>query len=149
MNSAFEEIERYNVGASSLALGSDMRHVFVKDLANNDSYTLLDIGVWNERSCRSLTSICRSACFSNDEMKANKAAHVVSHNNQTAVFHDGSGLVEVFDAKSLSTNGAPIPVYTYQGKAHHGVAIPLSDDTLAVSLNGRRGKFARRRKNCR
>ena len=139
MISAFEEIERYNVGSASLALGSDMRHVFVKDSANNDSYTLLDIGVWNEDHADHLHPYAEAPVLATYEMKANKAAHVVSHNNQTAVFHDGSGLVEVFDAKSLSTEGAPIPVYTYQGKAHHGVAIPLSDGTLAVSYQTEEG----------
>lgn len=140
MNSAFEEIERYDIGASSLALGSDMRHVFVKDSANNDSYTLLDIGVWNEDHADHLHPYEEAPVLATYEMKANKVAHVVSHNNQTAVFHDGSGLVEVFDAKNLSTEGAPVPVYTYQGKAHHGVAVPLSDGTLAVSYQTQEGE---------
>ena len=140
MNSAFEEIKRYDIGASSLALGSDMRHVFVKDSANNDSYTLLDIGIWNEDHADHVHSYAETPVLATYEMKANKAAHVVSHNNQTAVFHDGSGLVEVFDEKNLSTEGAPTPVYTYQGKAHHGVAVPLSDGTLAVSYQTREGE---------
>lgn len=140
MNSAFEEIERYDIGASALALGSDMRHIFVKDSANNDSYTLLDIGIWNEDHADHLHPYVEAPVLASYEMKANKAAHVVSHNNQTAVFHDGSGLVEVFDAKSLSTEGAPVPVYTYQGKAHHGVAVPLSDGTLAVSYQTKEGE---------
>ncbi|WP_431029727.1 hypothetical protein [Lysinibacillus sp. LZ02] len=139
MNSAFEEIERYNIGPSSLALGSDMRHVFVKDTANNDSYTLLDIGIWDEDHGDHAHPYEEAPVLASYEIEAKNAAHVVSFNDQTAVFHDDSGLVEVYDAASLSTIEEPIPAYTYQGSAHHGVAVPLSDGTLAVSYQTEEG----------
>lgn len=130
MNGKFEEIKRFPIGKTSLSIGNDQRHIFVKDSENNDSFTLLDVGVWNESHDDHEHPHAENPTLADYEITGEKPAHIVSHGNQTAVFYDGSGKVDVFD--KLVTTEKISPKFTYEGEAHHGVAIPLGDQLVVT-----------------
>lgn len=130
MNGNFEEIKRFPIGKTSLSIGNDHRHIFVKDSENNDSFTLLDIGVWNELHGDHDHPHAENPIIADYEITGEKPAHIVSHGNQTAVFYDGSGKVDVFEKLVMTEKISP--EFTYEGEAHHGVAVPLEDQLVVT-----------------
>ncbi|MET0341372.1 MAG: hypothetical protein ABW252_10235 [Polyangiales bacterium] len=64
-----------------------------------------------------------------------KPGHVVNNAGITALFSDGSGLVELFDASTLKS-GAPTFTPYMAAAPHHGVAVPLATPAggLVVSV---------------
>ncbi|MEV2253783.1 zinc metallochaperone AztD [Streptomyces sp. NPDC050147] len=72
--------------------------------------------------------------FTDAEFKGAKPGHVVRHAGKTILFTDGTGEVNVFDPAELR-DGAKPQTRTYKSaKAHHGVAIELSNGELVTTL---------------
>src|SRR5690606_4546877 len=63
---------------------------------------------------------------------AEEPGHVVVHGGRTALFDDGTGRVHVLEAAHVAEGGAPVRELTTPSP-HHGVAVPLADDTLLVT----------------
>ncbi|WEK03131.1 MAG: zinc metallochaperone AztD [Candidatus Devosia phytovorans] len=64
-----------------------------------------------------------------------KPAHFVEHGGKVALFHDGSGKVDLFSAHDWVHRGEVATTQVDSGTAHHGVAVPWGDYTLVSSAN--------------
>lgn len=62
-------------------------------------------------------------------------AHFVEHDGEVAMFFDGSGLVERYDAHAWAHDGTLQTSQLDSGTAHHGVAIPWGAYTLVSAAN--------------
>nr|WP_314261922.1 zinc metallochaperone AztD [uncultured Devosia sp.] len=64
-----------------------------------------------------------------------KPAHFVEHGGKVALFHDGSGKVDLFSAHDWIHHGDVATTQLDSGTAHHGVAVPWGDYTLVSAAN--------------
>ncbi|MCK0176865.1 zinc metallochaperone AztD [Mycolicibacterium sp. F2034L] len=64
---------------------------------------------------------------------AEDAGHVVNHGEHTVLFDDGTGEITAFDPHALA-DGTPQTETFTAPRPHHGVAVILSDGTLAHSI---------------
>ncbi|KQN74445.1 zinc metallochaperone AztD [Devosia sp. Leaf64] len=64
-----------------------------------------------------------------------KPAHFVEHDGKVALFFDGSGKVDLFDAGQWVHEGTVTPAQLDSGTAHHGLAVPWGDYTLVSTAN--------------
>lgn len=64
-----------------------------------------------------------------------KPAHFVEHDGKVALFFDGSGKVDLFDAGKWVHEGTLAPAELDSGTAHHGLAVPWGDYTLVSTAN--------------
>ncbi|MGO4617846.1 zinc metallochaperone AztD [Nocardia sp. 2YAB30] len=71
--------------------------------------------------------------FTGVEFPGHEPGHVVRHGGRTALFTDGTGDVTVIDPAELS-GGAPVTETYRTAEPHHGVAVPLTDGELIVTL---------------
>lgn len=133
LNEKFEAIQQFEIGQGAFSIADSGRYVFVRDAVNKDSYTLLDSGIYAEDHGDHLHSYETVPTLAATKIAADKPAHMISHANQTAIFNDGSGQVDVFDNTQLSTENFK-PSFSYKGIAHHGAAVPLSTGELAVTF---------------
>ncbi|MFI1753164.1 zinc metallochaperone AztD [Streptomyces sp. NPDC020571] len=68
------------------------------------------------------------------EYKGAKPGHVVRHAGKTVLFTDGTGEVNVFEPGELGAGEKPRGRTYRSARAHHGVAIELSDGRLLTTL---------------
>lgn len=132
LNDKFEEVKHFDIGQGAFSLIDSGRYAFVRDAANQDSYTLLDSGIFVENHDDHMHPYKEEPAVAT-EREADKPAHMISHAGQTAIFNDGSGKVDVFTNTNLSTDTFE-PNYTYEGIPHHGAAVPLSNGHLATTF---------------
>jgi hypothetical protein len=127
-------------GFNRLNPAGDGRHVLV---SGGDSFRILDVGVWTEAHGDHSHSYAGQPELTDKAFSASKAGHVVSHADATALFSDGSGEVQIFDPAALTdalgTGLPPTSIYAAP-EAHHGVAIPLEDEKLLVTLGNADGR---------
>ncbi|WP_216830230.1 hypothetical protein [Alkalihalobacterium elongatum] len=128
----FQVIETFETETSAMGLAADHRHVFLNN-REEGHLKLLDLGVWEENHGDHGHTYVEAPVVSKYEITGEKPTHIVTHSGETAIFYDGNGFVEVYPNKSLKTNKKPDPVATFSGVEHHGVAVPLSNGTYAVS----------------
>lgn len=108
----------------------DDRHVFI---STEDAFVAFDTGVEAEGHGDHAHYFGVPPRVTDIEFAADHPGHVVIHDGVTALFADGTGIVEQFDPIGLE-NGAP-EITTYQAaEAHHGVAVPLADGGLLVTI---------------
>ena len=74
-------------------------------------------------------------------LAADTPGHVVTHAGTTALFADGTGEVQLIDPLEL-VDGAPQTATWTAPDAHHGVAVPLADGALLVSVGTEDGRTA-------
>ena len=67
---------------------------------------------------------------------ATTPGHVVVHGGTTALFDDGTGLVQLFDTEALADDDSKLPeIRTVESAApHHGVAVELADGTVVRTI---------------
>jgi hypothetical protein len=127
-------------GFNRLNPAGDGRHVLI---SGGDSFRVLDVGVWTEVHGDHGHSYAGQPQMTDRAFSASKAGHVVSHADTTVLFSDGSGEVQIFDPAALAdalATGLP-PTITYTApEAHHGVAIPLEEGKLLVTLGNEGGR---------
>jgi hypothetical protein len=68
-------------------------------------------------------------------LSGDKPAHFVEHDGTVAMFFDGSGLVERFDADAWAHDDTLQTTQLDSGTAHHGVAIPWGEYTLVSTAD--------------
>lgn len=73
------------------------------------------------------------AKLTEDTFEAPEPGHVVPHSGTTALFADGTGEVTLFDPTELG-DGLPDSESLVTEHPHHGVAVLLEDDELALTL---------------
>ena len=120
-------------GFNRLNPAGDGRHVLV---STGSAFRVFDAGVWTEKHGDHGHSYAAPPALTDAAFEASKPGHAVFHAGRTALFSDGSGKVEIFDPAGLSDEGGDLPgtdVYTTP-EAHHGVAVPLKDGKLLVTL---------------
>ncbi len=108
----------------------DGRHVLV---TSGDAFEVLDAGTWSEPHGDHSHHYTAPPAFTGTEFAANKPGHVVRHAGRTALFHDGSGLVEMFDPQELA-DGKPVVDSHTTAMPHHGVAVELENGGLITTL---------------
>lgn len=139
LNEKFEEIRSISFEKGGLSTIGDSPYLFVKNKEKNDSYQFLHSGVWIEDHGDHDHPYEEDAKIYDAIISANQPAHVVSFENQVAVFNDGSGAVQVYQLGNHSIENEPKLSYEYKGIAHHGIAIPMKDQKLAVSYPANEG----------
>ncbi|WP_022868525.1 hypothetical protein [Schaalia vaccimaxillae] len=67
---------------------------------------------------------------------ATTPGHVVVHADTTALFDDGTGLIQIFDSEALSEDDSKLPELTEikSEAAHHGVAVRLADGSVVRTI---------------
>ena len=127
-------------GFNRLSPAGDGRHVLV---STGDSFRVLDTGAWTEAHGDHGHSYVTVPRLTDRSFSANKAGHVVNHAGKTVLFSDGSGKVEIFDPAELTDaleTGLPATNTYTTPEAHHGVAVPLEDGKLLVTLGNEEGR---------
>lgn len=108
----------------------DGRHVFVTTAGG---FRALDTGSWSNPHGDHVHHYAGEPRWSGTDFEAAKPGHVVTHAGRTALFDDGTGRIELFDPAGLA-DGAPEVETVTLPDAHHGVAVPLSDGGLLVTV---------------
>lgn len=127
-------------GFNRVSPAGDGRHVLV---ATGDAFRILDAGVWTEAHGDHGHSYAGEPRMRDRAFDASKAGHVVNHADQTVLFSDGSGRVDIFDPAALTDGlaaGLPATSTYITPEAHHGVAIGLQGGQLLVTLGNAEGR---------
>lgn len=114
----------------------DGRHVLV---SGAEGFTLLDTGVEVKAHGDHAHYYGSDPVMTNVTYAAPEPGHVVDHSDRVALFADGTGVARVLTADQVAT-GAEGRTFT-SAAAHHGVAVPLPDDHLLVSLGTEEARF--------
>ncbi|MFC7448028.1 zinc metallochaperone AztD [Rhodococcus daqingensis] len=117
-------------GFTRLNPAGDGRHVLVTAA---DAFRVLDVGTWSEPHGDHSHHYTSAPAFTGTEFAARKPGHVVRHAGRTALFHDGSGLVETFDPRGLADGKPAVDSHT-TAEPHHGVAVELANGGLITTL---------------
>jgi hypothetical protein len=119
-------------GFNRLNPAGDGRHVLV---STGSEFKVFDAGVWTEKHGDHGHSYAARPALTDVGFQASKSGHAVFHAGRTALFSDGSGQVEIFEPTGLASEAArpESDVYTAP-EAHHGVAVPLEEGKLLVTL---------------
>lgn len=110
----------------------DGRHVFV---ANGQSFTLLDSGITEMPHGDHSHYFAGDPAFTEVSFPAKRTGHAVANAGLVALFDDGAGTATVIHAGDL--HDGEMPDHTHVVKAehpHHGVAVPLEDGQLLMSV---------------
>jgi len=123
-------------GFLRLSNAGDGRHLAV---AATGGFHLLDTGSWSEAHGEHAHHYTAEAALTGGLVAAGKAGHVVAAAGRTAFFDDATGAVDVvgthsLGSRQLETERVLLP------SAHHGVAVPLEDGGLIVSLDSAAGR---------
>lgn len=114
----------------------DQRHLFV---STSDGFQLLDTGVEVKGHGDHNHYFAGQANLTDIVHPAPEPGHVVRHADRTALFSDGAGTVQVLDQDHVADPPPPAPTWTAPDP-HHGVAVPLGDGGLFVSVGTEEGR---------
>ncbi|MBT2513775.1 hypothetical protein J7E82_09625 [Arthrobacter sp. ISL-30] len=121
-------------GFNRLNPAGDGRHVLV---STGDAFRVFDAGSWTEAHGDHGHHYAAQPQLTDRAFEADHAGHVVVHEDLTVLFSDGSGKVESFNSEDLASSlesGLPdTDVYTTPSP-HHGVAVPLEEGKLLVTV---------------
>lgn len=115
-------------GFNRLNPAGDGRHVLV---STTGGFQVLDTGTWGEGHGDHFHHFTSTPELSDVTYAAEKPGHAVVHDGVTALFDDGTGLVQLVDSAEIATQDGIEEVQLPD--AHHGVAVPLSDGSLLVT----------------
>jgi hypothetical protein len=116
-------------GFNRLNPAGDGRHALV---STSGGFQVLDLGTWGEPHGDHAHYFTSTPVLTDVVYAAEKPGHAVVHDGVTALFDDGTGLVRLVHSAEVAEPDAHVEEATLPA-AHHGVAIPLGDDTLVVS----------------
>ncbi|MGL5042954.1 MAG: hypothetical protein ACRC6X_07675 [Culicoidibacterales bacterium] len=124
-------VKSFPVNVSSITGGPDNRHVFMSHRVNG-TVQVLDTGSYLDDKGK---AVVKEPALYDYQMTGNQPAHIVSNAGVTTIFYDGSGDIDLYDAKSLVTTGniPPVPVQHFNVPAHHGVAVSTSSGGFITS----------------
>lgn len=138
-NDQFEQIQTIETANANAVQVANSPFLLLKNTEAAQPYQFMHAGVWSEDHGDHDHPYAEDAKVLNATTESNKPAHVVSFNNQVAVFNDDSGIVHVYKTDEHAIDAAPAFQYEYKGTPHHGVAIPLQNNELAVSFVAKEG----------
>ncbi|TYS67660.1 hypothetical protein FZC76_13885 [Sutcliffiella horikoshii] len=131
-DSNFAILDTMETGTSALALAADHRHAFLNN-REEGVLKLLDLGVWTEDHGDHGHTNAEEPVLSTYSINGLEPTHITGHGSKTAIFYDGDGSTEIYTNVSLKTETKPTPLLTIPGIEHHGVAVPLTNGSYAVS----------------
>ncbi|MEG3615452.1 zinc metallochaperone AztD [Isoptericola haloaureus] len=117
-------------GFNRLNPAGDGRHVAV---STTGGFRLLDTGTWGEGHGEHFHYYTASPELTDVTYEATKPGHVVSHDGTTAFFDDDTAHVDLVDSLEVAHADAEVEALELP-EAHHGVAVPLSDGSILVSV---------------
>ncbi|NNU26705.1 zinc metallochaperone AztD [Isoptericola sediminis] len=117
-------------GFNRLNPAGDGRHLSV---STTGGFRLLDLGSWGEGHGDHFHYYTADPALTDVTYDAEKPGHVVLHDGETAFFDDGTGHVQLVDSLDVAEADAEIETVELPD-AHHGVAVPLGDGTLLVTV---------------
>ncbi|GAA4733967.1 zinc metallochaperone AztD [Isoptericola chiayiensis] len=117
-------------GFNRLNPAGDGQHLSV---STTGGFQLLDLGTWGEGHGDHFHYYTADPALTDVAYDAEKPGHVVLHDGETAFFDDGTGHVQLVDSLDVAAADAEIETVELPD-AHHGVAVPLSDGTLLVTV---------------
>jgi hypothetical protein len=100
----------------------DDRHLVI---STGDAYRFLDTGVTIDDHGDHAHYYAEPPKLLDLSVPGNKPGHVTHNAGLTALFSDGSGIVELFDPRTLASGNTTFSTYT-AAAAHHGVAVALA-----------------------
>ncbi len=119
-------------GFNRLSPAGDGRHVLI---STEGGFRALDTGSWTEAHGDHGHHYAGAPALTDLTFAAEKPGHVVPHAGVTALFDDGTGRIDVFDPADLaSTTDLPHLDSRTLPEAHHGVAVPMPDGGMLVTL---------------
>ncbi|WAL46269.1 zinc metallochaperone AztD [Rhodococcus pyridinivorans] len=119
-------------GFNRLSPAGDGRHVLI---STEGGFRALDTGSWTEAHGDHGHHYAGGPALTDLTFAAEKPGHVVPHAGVTALFDDGTGRIDVFDPADLaSTTDLPHLDSRTLPEAHHGVAVPMPDGGMLVTL---------------
>ncbi|WP_418275587.1 zinc metallochaperone AztD [Isoptericola jiangsuensis] len=107
----------------------DGRHLAV---STTGGFQVLDLGTWGQGHDDHHHWFTAAPALTDVTYAATTPGHVVVHDGVTAFFDDGTGTVQLVASADAPTAGAAVETVELPA-AHHGVAVPLDDDTLVVT----------------
>ena len=119
-------------GFNRLSPAGDGRHVLV---STQGGFRILDTGSWTEAHGDHGHHYAGAPALTDLMFDAEKPGHVVPHAGVTALFDDGTGRIDVFDPTHLAS-ATELPALDSRTlpEAHHGVAVPMPDGGMLVTL---------------
>ena len=121
---ALETVASFDTNVSYITSGPDDRHVFMSN--RKEGYVqVLDTGVYDDKTGSPVEA---EPILYDYTMEGKEPAHIVSNAGTTAIFYDGSGVIELYKDTDLVRNDAirPEPIQIGSVPAHHGVAVPVN-----------------------
>lgn len=114
----------------------DQRHLLI---STSEGFRVLDTGVEVQGHGDHNHWFAGEPALTPVSYPAPHPGHVVRHAGKVALFSDGAGTVQVLDPKSITAGPPGQPTYT-AAAPHHGVAVPLPDGSLFVSVGTEDGR---------
>ncbi|MDC3724358.1 MULTISPECIES: zinc metallochaperone AztD [unclassified Rhodococcus (in: high G+C Gram-positive bacteria)] len=119
-------------GFNRLSPAGDGRHVLI---STEGGFRALDTGSWTEAHGDHGHHYAGAPTLTDLTFTAEKPGHVVPHAGVTALFDDGTGRIDVFEPADLaSATDLPDLDSRTLPEAHHGVAVPMPDGGMLVTL---------------
>lgn len=119
-------------GFNRLSPAGDGRHVLI---STEGGFRALDTGSWTEAHGDHGHHYAGTPTLTDLTFAAEKPGHVVPHAGVTALFDDGTGRIDMFDPADLAS-ATELPALDSRTlpEAHHGVAVPMPDGGMLVTL---------------
>lgn len=119
-------------GFTRVSPAGDERRIFV---TVGDGFRLLDTASWSEGHDDHFHHYVGDPVLASTTIAAEKPGHVVPHDGRVALFDDGTGAIRILRTDALGdvdngNRGREVVL----PEAHHGVAVPLHDGGLLVTL---------------
>ncbi|GAA1792605.1 zinc metallochaperone AztD [Agromyces lapidis] len=108
----------------------DGRHVIV---STDDGFRVVDTGVATEEHGDHAHYYAEEPRLTELAFPAEHPGHVTTHHGITALFADGTGEVQLFDADALAEGEPEVRIH-HSEEAHHGVAVALDEGALLTTL---------------
>lgn len=115
-------------GFNRLNAAGDGQHVLV---STTGGFQVLDTGTYGQGHGDHFHYFTTTPQLTDVVYAAETPGHAVVHDGVTALFDDGTGLVQLVDSAEIATQEGVEEVQLPE--AHHGVAVPLSDGSLLVT----------------
>ncbi|MGW9404234.1 hypothetical protein ACWGQ2_09735 [Arthrobacter sp. NPDC055585] len=123
-------------GFLRLSNAGDGRHLAVSAAGG---FHVLDTGSWSEAHGHHAHHYTVDPALTGGLVDAGKPGHVVAGAGRTAFFDDAAGTVDLVDTRSLGEEQLAAERIQL-AEAHHGVAVPLEDGRVFVSLGSETGQ---------
>ncbi|WP_407320162.1 zinc metallochaperone AztD [Isoptericola halotolerans] len=124
-----EEVADFELaGFNRLNAAGDGQHVLV---STTGGFQVLDTGTYGQGHGDHFHYFTTTPELTDVVYAAETPGHAVVHDDTTALFDDGTGLIQLVGSAEIATQEGVEEVQLPE--AHHGVAVPLSDGSLLVT----------------